>query len=276
MKNNNKTQNIPAKKAESTNTVNDTTLTAKQRLAARRKIRLLKAGMTEEEINKLINQEKARIITCLLYGTYTVDLGTRKIKRDKKEVEVPNILREQRAVQYTLSENKVTILRAHNNYVIIKSNVDTVDKDLEILAPMGRAQVTKLEAKQESPKKVKKPTNNTKEVRAAAKKRRKALNIKRHESRKYYKLRKQEDVKTFGATQRFIRRGKHGFSRSKENLTLADIKAQNRGKKVGKALIKAEEIKATQSKKAVNNAKKKAAAVTKAKNKKEQELKMAA
>ena len=251
----NKNNNNPAKTAEST-----TTMTAKQRLAARRKIRLLKSGMTETQIEELANEEKTRIITCLLYGSYTVDLGTRKVKKDKKEVEIPNILTGQRAAQYTLGENKVTILRAHNNYVIIKSTVDDLEKDSAILESMGRIQVTKLQPKQEKPKKEKKPTANTAEVKKAAKKKRKAANMEKVKNREFYKMRKKTS-----------KRGSHAFARSKSKLTLADIKAKKRANKVGKAIIKAEEIKAAQAKKKANNDKKRQAAA-----KKEQQLKLAA
>lgn len=256
----NKNNNNPAKTAEST-----TTMTAKQRLAARRKIRLLKSGMTEAQIEELANEEKTRIITCLLYGSYTVDLGTRKVKKDKKEVEIPNILTGQRAAQYTLGENKVTVLRAHNNYVIIKSNVDDLEKDSAILESMGRIQVTKLQPKQEKPKKEKKPTANTAEVKKAAKKKRKAANMEKVKNREFYKMRKKTS-----------KRGSHAFARSKSKLTLADIKAKKRANKVGKAIIKAEEIKAAQAKKKANNDKKRQAAARRAAAKKEQQLKLAA
>lgn len=257
----NSNNNIPAKMAESTTTMN-----AKQRLAARRKIRLLKSGMTEAQIEELANEEKTRIITCLLYGTYTVDLGTtHKVKKDKKEVEVPDILHGQRAAQYTLGENKVTILRAYNNYVIVKSSTDTLEKDSEILKEMGRIQVAKLQPKQEKPKKEKKPTNNTAEVKKAAKKKRKESNLQKVENRKFYKVRKKTSKK-----------GTHGFASSKKRLTLAEIKAIRRANKVGKALIKAEEVKAAQAKKKANNDKKRLAAARRAAAKKEQQLKMAA
>lgn len=258
----NKNNDIPAKVAESTTT---SVMSAKQRLAARRKIRLLKSGMTEAQIEELANEEKTRIITCLLYGSYTVDVGTKKVKKNGKEEEVPNILSGQRAAQYTLGENKVTILRAHNNYVIIKSNTETLEKDSELLKTMGRIQVSKLQPKQEPPKKKKKPTNNTSEVKKAAKKKRKDDNLQKVKNREFYKMRKKVSKK-----------GTHGFSSAKKKLTLADIKAIRRANKVGKALIKAEEVKATQAKKMANNVKKREAAARRAAAKKEQQLKMAA
>ena len=242
----NKNNDIPAKVAESTTT---SVMSAKQRLAARRKIRLLKSGMTEAQIEELANEEKTRIIT----------------KKNGKEEEVPNILSGQRAAQYTLGENKVTILRAHNNYVIIKSNTETLEKDSELLKTMGRIQVSKLQPKQEPPKKKKKPTNNTSEVKKAAKKKRKDDNLQKVKNREFYKMRKKVSKK-----------GTHGFSSAKKKLTLADIKAIRRANKVGKALIKAEEVKATQAKKMANNVKKREAAARRAAAKKEQQLKMAA
>ena len=257
----NSNNNIPANAAESTTTMN-----AKQRLAARRKIRLLKSGMTEAQIEELANEEKTRIITCLLYGNYTVDLGTtHTVKKNKKEVEVPDILHGQRAAQYSLGENKVTILRAHNNYVIVKSSIDDLEKDSELLKEMGRIQVTKLQPKQEKPKKEKKPTNNTTEVKKAAKEKRKENNLQKVKNREFYKMRKKTS-----------KRGSRAFASSKSKLTLADIKAQKRANKVGKALIKAEEVKAAQAKKKANNDKKRMAAARRAAAKKEQQLKMAA
>lgn len=169
---------------------------AKARLRARRKQRMIRAGMTLEQIAEMEKNEKIRTILCLPYGFYTVENGTKtkmKTFRDehhkvieKKEIEVPNILRGIDAIEFTVKENNIKILAKGSTYMYVETTNDNVDKVTQLMSPMGRLYVYKWEKKEDPVKKEKKPSNNTKDAKSAAKAARKAANIRSAEMRPYY------------------------------------------------------------------------------------------
>ena len=114
---------------------------AKSRLRARRKMRLIRAGLTENDIKELEKNEHVRTILCLSYGTHTVQNGTRKCKKDKKEIEVPNILHGTAAIVFTLKQHNIDVLTSGKQYVYVKTTDDKVDEISKIMSPMGRIYV---------------------------------------------------------------------------------------------------------------------------------------
>lgn len=194
-------QNIPTNtvapaNAEKKVTKRNNTKEIKARCRARRIRKLLSAGIPEEEVNDIFKNEDNRIITCLIYGTYTVQDGE---KETKKKVKVPNILRGTDAVVHLLNKNNITILNKSNSSIIIKTDKQHVEKIEELLKPTGRIYITKPEQKyigmtekeikqsrknDSSPKK--NPTNNTSEAKKAAKDLRKSKNKTSANMRPYY------------------------------------------------------------------------------------------
>lgn len=114
---------------------------AKSRLRARRKMRLIRAGLTENDIKELEKNEHIRTILCLSYGTHTVQNGTKKRKKDKKEIEVPNILHGTAAIVFTLKQHNIDVLTSGKQYVYVKTTDDKVDEISKIMSPMGRIYV---------------------------------------------------------------------------------------------------------------------------------------
>lgn len=150
----------------------------KLRLAVRRKERLIRQGLSEDKLKEILKSDKNKIIMCLLYGNYTVDLGTRKTK-SKNPKEVKNILSGKRAAVYTLGKNKVTILAAKGNYVVVQSDESSMSSHLEMLEKMGRCCVNTWQPTQPNEKKKSKKTIKQKKKAVV-----------------YYKLRKKKKKKT--------------------------------------------------------------------------------
>lgn len=184
-----------------------------------RRLRSLKRlGFSDEEIVKIFKDEAVRTVLCTYYGTFTVEDGTKTIKKrvyDKDhhftgsytEEDVPNILRGRAAVEKFLKDNDINVIAIGPAYCWIKTDVDNVDKVTELLKPIGRTNVNKpepvtkesLEKKQQQDRRAyakahKKPSNNTDEAKAAAKSSRKAAKKKAADMRPYYAAKRKGGV----------------------------------------------------------------------------------
>lgn len=306
----------PAKKAENKNATTTVasdnysrTKEAKARSRARRIRSMLKLGMPKELIEEMFAQEDNRMVLVLLYGTYTVEDGTRTIKihkRDKQHKvcsietkEVPNILRGFEAAKHYVDANKLHFMSGSRNAMWILTDKNNVDDVVEKLKILGRVSVTKPEVNNKETKKKapKKPTNNTVEVRKAAKAKRKADNIKKAEMRPYYAaLRKggvSERIKKYNKTladkiEKWLKEMKAAEASRKKGseeerakhrqLTSVEMKGRKRARKAAKFLATQQRRKEAEKKRQEANAKAHEAKVAAAKKKNpvQTEIKMAA
>lgn len=204
------------------------------RCRARRTRALLKQGLTPEQIEEVFKND-TRTILCLYTGEHTVEVGTRTVKCGKgKTKEIPNILHGRNAAEHTITEAKLDVLGFGPTYCWIKTTTDKVEEVSATLGPIGRLIVTKHE-RPAPEKKDKSPSNNNKNVAHAAKIARKKANAENAKKRIAKK------------SNRHKQRGTHARA---TNITTLQKRRLERAKKVGKALIKAED------KKAANKAKK--------------------
>ncbi len=171
----------PAKKAENTKSVSQRTFEVHIK-------RLSERGMSKEDIYKKLHEEDTRLILCIAYDNYKLDVGTIKITRgkEKKEVDKHVVLYGIKAIKHVLNENKVDMIDGGHNYVYILTKKDKVDDITKLIGEMGRVSVRKWEDHHTKPKKEKKPTGNTTEAKTAAKKTRKDAKKKAAEMRPYY------------------------------------------------------------------------------------------
>lgn len=212
----------PAKKAENKKEVTnhiarDKRNEAESRSRARRMRSMLKLGMKPELVQEMFADEQNRMILVLLNGQYTVQDGMRdkKVRHyDKatknvsiKVTQVPNILRGFDAAKKYVEDNKFHFMSGSPNSIWVLSDKDHVDSVVEKLKILGRTSVTKPEKKAEKKPKDKKPTNNTEEVKKAAKTARKAAKKAYADMRPYYAA-----LRKGGVSERI----------KKHNRTLAD------------------------------------------------------
>lgn len=187
-------------------------LDANVRCRERNTRRLLKEGLSKEQIEELFTEQKLRTVLCLYYGSFSIEDGTKIIKIKGKEKEVPNILRGSKAAKhildkYTFEKDGIESLVISSNYCWLKTDADHIDKVMEITKPIGRILITKHERPVEKKEKNKKPTNNTEEKKKAAKNNRKQINKKKNEMAPYYAA---------------LRKGGVSKRIKKHNKTLAD------------------------------------------------------
>lgn len=310
-----KKNNIPAiKNAAPANAE----ITNKKLVRRQRRLRhLAKLGFSEDEILEIFKDESVRMVMCLYYTSFTME-GTRTKKiyhRDEKhhvtnvtEEEVKVTLTGRQAAEKFLKENNIEAVTLGPTYCYIKTDVDHVDGILETLKPLGRTSVTKpepmtkekLEKDKEKQRKLehkenKKPTNNTAEVKVAAKAKRKELNKQKAAMRPYYAaLRKggvSARIKKYNKTlaekiEKWLKDFRKAEAEKAENskeyrakhhqLTSTEMKSNKRARKVAKHLAAIERLQKRQAEAAVNNAKAKAERAQKAQKPVQTELKMAA
>ena len=175
------------------------------RSRARRMRSMLKLGMSKESIQEMFAQEDNRMVLILLNGAYTVQDGTISKtfrKRDERHrivsvetKEVPKILRGYVAARKYVDDNKLHFMAGGTNAIWILSDKDHVDDVVKTVSILGRVSVTKPELHtqetesarlKKEKKSTKKPSNNTAEVKAAAKARRKQANAQKMQMRPYY------------------------------------------------------------------------------------------
>lgn len=163
---------------------------------ARRIRSMIRRGMTQEQIDKYFSDKNTRMVLCILYGSFTITDGTKKKtvkKRDKhhkvistETVEIPNVLRGVEAAKKFAQNEKMELVGNGVTSIWVKTDKDNVDDVVKKLSELGRTSVTIPEQKAEKVKKEKKPTNNTAEVKAAAKAARKEKNVEKTNMRPYY------------------------------------------------------------------------------------------
>lgn len=313
-----KAENKATQVASNNHPTRDARKEAEQRSRARRIRSLMKLKIPKEEIDALLKSEKNRTILCLYYSSFFVEDGVKKKRiyhRDEhhkliscEEVEVPNILRGQEAVEYTLKKANITPLFVGPNYCWIKTTKDDLDTILKVLEPIGRTSVTKpvpiskesIEAEQKTKRKAetktnRKPSNNTAEVKKTAKAKRKTKNIRRASMRPYYAaLRKggvSARIKKYNKTlaekiESWIKeKKKHDAEKAEKNkeyrakhrqLTSLEMKANKRARKAAKHLAAQERHRAQEKKQMDNNAIATAKRTQKPKKPVQTELKMVA
>lgn len=168
----------------------------KARNRARRIRSMIRRGMTQEQIDEWFKNEDTRMVLCILYGTFKIEDGTRKKKvyhrgvdhhvTSVEEEEVPIVLKGLSAAKKFAENEKMNVVGCSLSSIWVKTDKNNVDEVVEKLNQLGRTSVTCPEPKREVEKKEKKPTNNTAEVKAAAKKARKAANKENAAMRPYY------------------------------------------------------------------------------------------
>lgn len=296
-------QNIPANSAAPANYaeiegiinayVNDNKCNKHIYNKARRLRRLAKSGASPDDIKDAINNESKRTVLCMLYGSYTVEDGTRtkKVRKRIKDKDgykikistedVPNILHGHLAAEKTLTNNNIKIVSSGSNYVYVTTDVNNLETIVEIMRPMGRICINKWVEKKEEPKKEKKPSNNTTENKKEAKKCRKDANKERTKMRAFYAAKRKgcisERIKKYNPklakeieawlkeqperTKRKKKgsgKSKHGaFSTCKLQRKTLDIKRYKRMKKAQRVIIHHVENKAAKAPKNASKSTKK-------------------
>lgn len=297
----------PAKKAETKevkNIVRNKKKEYEARSRARRMRSMLKQGMKEEQIQEMFAQENNRMILVLLNGNYSVQDGVKdkKVRHKDKDgnvsievVQVPNMLHGFNAAKKYIEDNGLHFMSGSSNSIWVLSDKDSVTNDVEKLKVLGRTSITKPEAKTEKKPKDKKPTNNTAEVKAAAKAARKKANTTKCYMRPFYAaLRKggvSARIKKHNPTlankieawlkehkkaeaEKADRMDKH--KRDHRQMSSVEMKANKRVRKAAKHLLTRERHKVVEAKRIEANAKMRAARVQKAKKPVQTEIKAAA
>lgn len=246
---------------------------------ARRMDKLRRAGVSQADIEKLAAEAKTRIVLCLYYNKYTVEVE----EKGKK-----TILRNADAAMHYFKGMKYDVISSSKTYAYIKTDNESVDELVENLREnIGRCIITKptkltvaqtIEKLHPKPKQPKKPTNNTPEVRKAAKKKRKEANKKKAAMRPFYAaLRKggvsqrikkfnkplAEKIEKWLKEQRKAEEAKaeedKEYRAKHRQLTNLEKKSARRAKKAIKSLERKQKIQAYEKKnseKKANNAKK--------------------
>lgn len=152
------------------------------------KLRLLKNGIKQEQIDEFEKNPDLRTISCASYGQYTVDLGEKEItvgkKKEKKTVK--NVLKGTEAIEHFAKENNLDVICTDTHRIY----VNTAEKDMidvyNKLKEFGHISIYKWVFEEKKSEKTKKPTNNTTEAKVNAKKARKSANKKGADMRPYY------------------------------------------------------------------------------------------
>ena len=303
MKKNNKS---PKGKTTSIEVANKRRAEAEARCMARRTQKLKKAGATDEQIKKLIEDENARTILCIYYGSHMVDIGEQEVtkkkynKETKKYEEVTEkqnvTLRGRQAAEYSIREKGLEVIAFSSTHCFIKT---TKDKAKEIATDLrkdiGRCYITKHTEKKEEPKKEKTPTNNTLPVRKTTKKKRKEENEKNTEMRPYYAAKRKggvsKRIKKFNPTlakkiEKWLDEQKKReaakaeavdkHKRDHRQMSSAEMKHNKRARKEAKRKAAQERRRAKEKARMENNIKLHAKRAQKAQKPVQTELKMAA
>lgn len=312
-----KAENKATQVASNNHSARDARKEAKMRSRARRIRSLMKLKIPKEKIDAMFEEEKIRTVLCLYYTSFTIENGVKKKRihhRNEQhrivsveEVEVPAILRGKEAVKEALKRANIEPLFLGPNYCWIKTTKDDLDSILKVLEPIGRTSVTKPEpvskervekeqkAKMKAEqKKNRKPSNNTDEVKKAAKAKRKEENIRKTEMRPYYAALRNGGVSTrikkFNKTladkiEKWIAEKKKADAEKAEKnreyraqhrqLTSLEMKANKHARKAAKHLAAQERRREREKKRMENNAKAAKKRTQKAKKPVQTELKMA-
>lgn len=284
---------VPAVKAAEA-TISETTKMVKQRMLSRLEARLKKLGVSEEKIEEIRKNLDNRTMTILCFGNFTVDLGTKKITRGKKkiEVEVPNILRGADAIEHLAKEKGYEVLKKYRYRVYIKLHKDQVQEASETFKEYGTLYIYNWQiGKTATVDRTKSPKNNTKDVTKKAKQKRKKEKKERNDMRTYYAA-----LRKGGVSKRIKRHNKTLADKIeawiKEHKAIEQKKAEAAAKskyppsavrKANKKARKAAKFIATkqrklerEAKKAIVNSVSKEAKIKKIEASKEQSLNMAA
>lgn len=188
MKKNTSQKSVPAvKNAEAT--ISETSKMAKQRMLSRLEARLKKQGVSEEKIEEIRKSLDIRTMTILSFGNYSVTLGTKKVTRGKKkvEIEVPNILRGVDAIEHLAKEHGYEVLKKYRYWIYLKLHKDQVEEASKVFKEYGRLYVYDWQVgKTNTIDRTKAPKNNTKDVRKKAKQKRKDEKKEKNDMRPYY------------------------------------------------------------------------------------------
>ena len=167
-----------------------------ERIRARRFNKMVKSGITEKQIEEFEKNADLRTIMIMPYTSYSFIDGKKTktvTKRDEKhhvigkeQIEVDNRLIGVPAVLAFLKSNGIEPLCSNTMSVYFNTTKDKLENIEELVEKVGRIIVHRWIPKEEKEEKKKTPTNNTSEVKVAAKKARKDLNKKIAEMRPYY------------------------------------------------------------------------------------------
>ena len=279
-------------KAETKNTsVNHIARNKRKEIESRNRARrirsLMKQGLSKEEIEQWFKNDEKRLVLVLVYNSFCIADGEKKVQGVK-------------ALEKFCADNKLTLMASHKGSVTagwILSDKDNVDSAIELLKPVGRTSITKPEnpvSKPAETPKEKKPTNNTAEVKKAAKTHRKEFKKNGAEMRAYYAaLRKggvNARIKKHNPTlaekiEKWLKEHKKTEAEKAEKnkkyrakhrqLTSTEMKANKRARKAAKLLATKERRKAAEIKRAKSNAAARAKRAQKAQKPVQTELKAA-
>lgn len=267
-----------------------------ERVRARRYNALIKSGLTEEQANEFMENLNIRTIMILPFHDFTIQDGVKKktiTRRDKthrpcgkEEIEVPNILRGVQAVLKFLKDNAIEVLCSNATAVYFNTTKDKVEEIKTLFANVGRLYIHSWHLKEEKPEKVKKPTNNTAEAKATAKKARKDANKEKAAMRPYYAaLRKggiSQRIKKYNkplaekiekwlkeqtASKASRKKGSAEERAKHRQLTSVEMKANKRARKIAKLLATQERCKIAEKKRQQTNEKAKEVRIAAAKKK---------
>lgn len=261
------------------------------------KLRLLKNGIKQEQIDEFEKNSDLRTISCASYGQYTVDLGEKEITvRKKKEKKmVKNILKGTEAIEHLAKENNFDVICTDTHRIYVnateKDMIDVYNK----LNKFGHISIYKWVFEEKKSEKTKKPTNNTAEAKVNAKKARKSANKKGADMRPYYAaLRKggvSKRIKMHNKTlaekiEKWLKEKKAAQEKNKAAKELHDTnhrqvttKRKNsirKAKKLVNRMKRLEALQAREKKAAIANAANKKKGAQKAKKQAQTELNLAA
>lgn len=183
-----KKQNIPAKKKAAPVNKTEATIKAYNRTVNYHIQRLSERGLSKEEIQNKLKDENARIMLCIAYDSYKLELGEveKEVGKKKKKVKKNLVLYGVKALKHILLQKKVDMIDGGHNYVYVLTNKKDADKLADEIKEVCRVSIRKWEWKKCDVPREKKPTDNTDEKKIAAKKKRKGENMKKAAMRPYY------------------------------------------------------------------------------------------
>lgn len=288
------------------NNINAIKEARKERLRAARMHRMARKGISQDVIDKMIEDENIRTAMCLVYGSYKVEDGTKEKtvkKRDEhhkvvgtEKIQVPNILHGSAAAVHFFTQHNYEVIANGANYVYMRITKDDVDKITELAKDVGRICIYKLTPCTNDAEKKEKKTSANKGKAVVAKKGRKDAKAYYVEMRPYYAARRDgkisDRIKRFNPelaakiqewlkdhpmreTRKNKGKGIHSRGVSKTcQVTTLEKKRQERMKKLAKHSAKIAAKKASDAVKMAENVKKKKGIINK-KYPKQTELKAA-
>lgn len=254
----------PTDKPDPNMSSRERTKEAKFRLNARRMKQMLLSGMTEEQLNK-IREDDVRVIYCRIYGSYV-------LSTDGKQ------LANMEAVLKTLEDKKIEVLISKSNFVYVKVSAKDVESVVEIMKPMGRLYVHNFRVqapvqKKEKPPKKKATNKKVSYMRpyyAALRKGKVSSRIEKYNPSLAKRIKQWLQAKKTKEEAASERRAKTG------KLTTLERRTKDRAKKAVRFIKNKEHQEMVQKKREKRNEKKRVSAMKRSKRPVQTKIKFAA